>query len=487
MLTALVGAGLPLAGITAQVRTFADPAPPKIHELPAVTTRPPTVYPGLRFVAAPKPLAKAAKTEDWPGLLGARRDGTSRETHLTKSFPADGPALVWSMRRGEGYASPAIVGDRLVFTHREKDQVFIDCLHAQTGRRFWRHSYTCEYRGEYIRNSGPRATPEIRDGRVFVHGVDGRLFCFELTSGRIIWQRDIQQEFHTDDGFFGVVSTPLIHGDLLIQNIGAPQGPCVAAFSCRTGALVWGAGKTWGASCASPTTALVHGQPRIFVLAGGKSRPPTGGLLAIDPATGSLDFEYPFRSRTYESVTASNPLAGDGWVFITSAYGIGSRGLGLKPDGGHRELWRRRNLGLQFSNALHHAGHIYAVDGVSGRVGSIVVVDPRTGKELTRTELLWEDTIEQNGEQRQLDASIGEGSLIYADGAFLCLSDGGHLLWLDATPKGTKILARTWLFSAPESWTPVALSRGLLYVCQNNPERFGKEPPRLLCYDLRGQ
>ena len=48
--------------------------------------------------------------------------------------------------------------------------------------------------------------------------------------------------------------------------------------------------------------------------------------------------------------------------------------------------------------------------------------------------------------------------------------------------------ARAWLFGASQSWTPLVLSRGLLYVCQNNRERFGEgRPRRLLCYDLRGE
>ena len=40
-----------------------------------------------------------------------------------------------------------------------------------------------------------------------------------------------------------------------------------------------------------------------------------------------------------------------------------------------------------------------------------------------------------------------------------------------------------------ESWTPVGLSRGLLYVCQNKLERYGekRKGSRLLCFDLRGK
>ena len=47
-------------------------------------------------------------------------------------------------------------------------------------------------------------------------------------------------------------------------------------------------------------------------------------------------------------------------------------------------------------------------------------------------------------------------------------------------------MAKTWLFPAHETWSPLVLSRGLLYVCQNARDFSTKTiPPRLLCYDLR--
>jgi len=52
--------------------------------------------------------------------------------------------------------------------------------------------------------------------------------------------------------------------------------------------------------------------------------------------------------------------------------------------------------------------------------------------------------------------------------------------------KGAKVIERTKLFDAPETWSMPALSRGLLYVQQNEPGRDGTKP-RLICYDLRAK
>src|SRR3954468_2275459 len=104
----------------------------------------------------------------------------------------------------------------------------------------------------------------------------------------------------------------------------ASGGPCVAAFDTKTGRMVWGAGAEWGPSYASPIPATVLGQRRVFVFAGGESRPATGGLLCLDPATGAVDFAFPWRGRRVESVNASSPLVIDpDKVWISECYGKG--------------------------------------------------------------------------------------------------------------------------------------------------------------------
>ena len=464
---------------------FEDPAPPRVAKPEPIDAPAPEPYDGLRIVAAPRPLAADAIVEDWPGFLGPRRDGRSRETKLEVRWPDGGPRLCWSMERGEGYASPSIVGQYLVYPHRIGNRIHIDCVAATTGERYWRHSYPTDYRGRYIADNGQRSTPSIDGDRVYVHGVDGRLLCLELTTGRVIWQRDLDREFELGPNFFGVVSSPLVVDDMLVVNVGAPRGPSVAAFDKRTGKLIWGSGTRWGMSCASPVLATVHGVRKLFVIGGGESRPPTGGLMVLDPGTGELDFEYPFRSRTYESVLGASPVVFGSRVFLTASYNTGSAILELDADGGFDEVFKTRRLGTEFATALHVDGHLYTVDGVRERAGAIVCLDAKSGVEVSRTDLDWEDEVVYQGVKRSVSFSLGNGCLIRADGRFLCLTDWGHLLWLDCTPAGARVLARASLFRAVESWTPPVVCRGLLYVCQNKRERIGSAPRRLLCYDLR--
>src|SRR5262249_48801064 len=149
-------------------------------------------------------------------------------------------------------------------------------------------------------------------------------------------------------------------------------------FDRRTGKLVWGTSPragNWGASCASPVLGTVNGRERLFVLAGGDSRPPSGGLVVLDPASGKLEFEYPHRSHTYASVNGPGPVVCGERVFITAAYGTGSACLAARADGGFDELWSTKHLGLQFSTPVYQDGVLWAIDGVHDRAGAIVALD----------------------------------------------------------------------------------------------------------------
>lgn len=447
---------------------------------------PERAHEGLRFFNDPGPLSAGAVVEDWPGFLGPRRDGHSRETGLRKSFPEEGLVLVWSREIGGGYAGPAIVGERLVFTHREGNETLIDCLEASTGRRFWQHRRPCEYSGRFIRDGGPRATPTIAGGRVFVHGVEGVLCCLELESGELLWQRNFQKDFGSGDDFFGVVSSPLVHEGLLIQQVGANEGATVVALDVATGEERWRAENGWGPSCASPVVGILAGRKRLFVLAGGESRPPVGGLLVLDPKSGEVAFNFSFRSRRELSVVGATPIVGDGFVLVTDGYSAGTVALEIDAKEGLRPRWRNR-MGFEFTNPLYVEGRVWAVDGVSGRAGAITCLDPESGEELRRRDIDWLERVYSAGSVKELSLSIGQGSILAVDGDLLCLGDDGALLWIETSAGAIAIRDRTRLFHALQAWTPPVVNRGLLYVCQNNRERFGvkPEPPRLLCFDLR--
>jgi outer membrane protein assembly factor BamB len=462
-----------------------DPAPPKVNELPAnIEARQPQAHEGLKFHKAAGPLAADAVTSDWARFLGPAHNATSPETKLLKTLPRKLP-IVWEMKKGMGYCAPAIVGGRVVLFHRVGDEEIVDCVAADTGLRFWQIKYASGYQDRYGYSDGPRASPVIDGEWVYTMGAEGVLHCIDLKTGHIFWKRKVLEEFKLEQNFFGVGSTPLVEGDVLIVNVGAPRGPCVAGFDKKSGKMIWGAGNEWGPSYASPVPATIHGKKRVLVFAGGESRPPSGGLMCIDPVDGRVDFSFPWRSRTRESVNASAPIQIGNHIFISECYGRGSALVEIRADFSPKEAWTTQQLGTHFMTPIYKDGYIYGIHGHGPLDCPLVCLDAKDGAEKWRHEPEWEEIAQTPAGPRKIKLSFNRASILQVDGRTLVLTEHGHLLWIDLNPNGYKELSRTWLFLAAETWTPPALSRGLLYICQNNADMITKVQPRLICYDLR--
>src|SRR5262249_26024648 len=152
---------------------------------------------------------------------------------------------------------------------------------------------------------------------------EGKLHCVRAEDGKLLWKVDTKSEFNVVQNFFGVGSTPVIEGDLLITQVGgSPKGtdPRIAprtkgdrsgvvAFDKFTGNVRYRITDEL-ASYAGPVLATIGGRRWGFVLA-------RGGLIGFEPATGTVDLHFPWRARDFESVNASNPIVVGDQVFIT--------------------------------------------------------------------------------------------------------------------------------------------------------------------------
>ncbi len=468
--------------VIAQAGEFSDPAPPKVAPAPAGAAPKAAPFDRLIFHAPPKPLATGTITADWPRFLGASHNATSTETKLLKTFPADGPSRVWEVEKGVSFACPAIAGERLVLFHRLDDKETVECLNVETGQRYWSYAYAAPYEERYGGGKGPRSSPVIDGDWVFTYGISGILHCLDLKSGAVLWRREVAREFDAVPNFFGLGGTPLVVGERLIVQLGGARGLSVAAFEKATGKLAWGARSEWASSYASPIPATLHGRECILALMGGESHPPTGGLLWIDAKDGAVLNATPWRAQMAESVTASSPVVAGHRVFISEVYTEGGAAVDIAADFSARIAWKAEKFGAYWMTPVLREGFLYGFDGQSPQTAGLVCYEVATGREVWRENIAWKDDTKRGPRNRIL----GRGALMAVDGAFLCLGENGQLAWLDLSPKGCKILSRTTLFDAPETWTLPALSRGLLFVCQNESGASGQRP-RVICYDLRGE
>jgi outer membrane protein assembly factor BamB len=474
------------AGVS-RAEVVEDPAPPVVAAVPADAVSPAAVaFDRLKFHAEPKPLPEGAVAEDWPRFLGPNDNAISGETKLLGRFPAAGLKVVWEMEKGTGYTSPAIADGRLVFFHRLGDEETIECLDPATGRRHWSQAYPIEYRDRYGYSNGPRASAVIDAGKVCTLGVTGILTCMDLKTGTKLWQRDLAAEFQVADNFFGVGSCPVIFEGRVIVNLGGAGNLSVAAFDRDTGGLVWGTRHEWSASYSSPVVKTLLGQPRLLVFAGGESDPAVGGLLCIDPKTGTLHDAYPWRADKFESVNATTPVVvGDKRVYISDCYEKGGVMLELTPELKWKEVWKAPAFGMHWMTPLVKDGHLYAFPGRNEPDASLACYDAETGAEKWRQDPEWSFAMPNGGRDYRL--RFFRGSLLQADGKTWALGELGTLAIFDLSPAGLKIVDQTQLFLSRSSWSLPVLHRGLLYISQHEDDFLTGGKSRLICYDLRAE
>src|SRR5208283_1691330 len=114
-------------------------------------------------------IALSAYAADWPGFRGPLRTDVSEETGLLKTWPKDGPPLLWTYSEaGTGYSGPAIVGGKL-YTMGARDKTeYVLCLETKTGKQVW--AGVIGPRFDEGHGNGPRGTPTVDGNLLYAMG-----------------------------------------------------------------------------------------------------------------------------------------------------------------------------------------------------------------------------------------------------------------------------------------------------------------------------
>lgn len=415
---------------------------------------------------------------DWPGFLGPFGTSVSPEKGILTRWPAEGLRVLWQLPVGQGYSMPAISRGRLFQFHRIGDKARLSCVESETGKGLWFFEYPTDYEDFYGYSNGPRCSPVVDGERVYIHGVEGMLHCLKVTDGSLLWKVDTKATFNIVQNFFGVGSTPVIEGDLLLVQIGgatvAPaqltlqafselksNGTGLVAFDKRTGTVRYKSGNEL-ASYASPVLATIGERRWCFLFA-------RGGLLGLDPTTGKVDFHHPWRAKVIESANAANPVVVGDRVLISETYGPGSCLLRVKP-GSAEVIWsdaekgRDKSLQCHWNTPIHVDGFVYGCTGRYPQGADLRCLELATGK------VQWQER------------GTSLLSLMQVDGHFLSWSQEGELRLIKVNPTRYEEIARLDLgsragkpFLEYPCWAAPILSHGLLYL-------RGKD--RLACFEL---
>lgn len=399
------------------------------------------------FCSGPESL----RAEDWPQLLGVRRDGTTTES-LPETLENVQPA--WEYELGAGFAGPAVSGGRTVVFHRVADEVLLQSFNSGTGEVQWTYRDSTDYSGGYNSDNGPRCVPVIAGGRVYAFGSEGDLHCVSVTSGEAIWKRRLGRDYRAPEGYFGAGAAPVVFGERVFVCLGGRQGSAVVALDAKSGETVW----TFGddrVSYASPVLAKIGGKQQLLV------------LTRLRIVSLSLNGEPLWSSRFGKdglTVTACSPLVIGDKVFLTASYNIGAQLLDL-TSGEPRIQWSDDNtLSSQYTNVVHRDGLLFGTHGRedAGRA-EFRCVDAETGQ------VKWSQT------------DMGVAHVILAGERMLVQRvQDGELLLLKVTGDRFTELGRITV-SEDQLRAPPAFANGRLYVRTNNRRDEGK----LLCLPLK--
>ncbi|HRF01087.1 MAG TPA: PQQ-binding-like beta-propeller repeat protein [Pirellulaceae bacterium] len=381
----------------------------------------------------PERLGERLAGTDWPTLLGPTQDGRSSETGLSFDWDASPPRIVWQREVGEGYAIGSTSLGRYVHFDRVGDQVRASAVEAETGKPLWEFRYPTSYRDLYGYDGGPRCGPVIDAGRVYLLGPEGMLHCLALADGRLLWKRDTSRDYGVVQNFFGVGSTPTVHGDLVWVMVGGspdasrdvppgqldlvePNGSLLVAFDKRTGEERHRLGNDL-ASYSSLLVAKVGGRKRLLAFA-------RSGLWVVDPAAPQNEpIFFPWRARNLESVNASMPVVDGNRILIGETYGPGGVLLELTDDERLVEVWsdaakgRDKSLQTHWNTPVLHDGFAYASSGRHTNNAELRCIELATG------------TV------RWREPRLTRCSMTYVDGHLLCQAEDGLVRLLTATPE----------------------------------------------------
>ncbi len=332
--------------------------------------------------------------DNWPRFRGPHGTGHSEAKDLPSQWDED--SVVWKTGlKGVGQSSPVNWGDKLFVTGASDDgrERYVFCVGAKDGKMVWEKTIKCA-KPEKNHKMNSWATPSCAtDGeRVVAFFGPAGIHCFDL-DGKKLWSRKLG-EF---PGVWGVAASPVIFGDLVIQNTDCSGPSALVALDKRTGKQVWKTKREdkprggWGTPILIDT-----GKGKQLVLNG------EFGVRGYDPDSGEeLWFCKGFNGRG-----APVPDFGNGLVYTVN--GKPGDTYAVSPDGsgdvtGSKMRWHAKRKGGRDLPSPAVVGDYLIVASMSGVT---TCYDAKTG------DTLWTERLDENG--RQFAASpLVMGGLVY--------------------------------------------------------------------------
>ncbi len=390
------------------------------------------------------PATGTSLAEDWPQHRGPQRDGRSSWHGLQFPWDDSGPRELWRVPIGRGFSGVSVADGRLFTLDSRKNGCYGVALDSDSGSELWR--VRLDDRLEEFWGDGPRSTPTVDGDRVYLLTGLGRLVALRAADGARLWQVDLPTAFGSALPMWGFSGSPIVFGELIVFDTGGTDRRSIVALDKYTGELRWSTFDD-AISYSSPIVIPFAGRDVLVFLTGMH-------IVGLD-ADGRRLFAQVWGLETPVRPATPVFVAPDA-LFVSASYGAGGSLLRLRDAGKTIDVetvWSGRAMRNHFHATVAHQGHLYGFDR-----HALKCIEAETGK------ACWS----------RLDG-MGRGSLIYADGHLLVLTEHGRLVAVEAQPVEFHEKGSLRVFQ-DRSWTAPALADGRIYL-RNESE--------IVCLDLR--
>ena len=392
------------------------------------------------------------------------------EKGLMKTWPQEGLTPKWTASNlGEGWSSPIKVGNRLYITgtgaaQRQQGQggrggrggqqassrkEFMVCLDLD-GKEIWRTETGTPWERSY---PGARSTPTYvpgekeGEGSLVVTTGSGELFCLNAADGKILWQKNIANDYGSKFGMWAMAECPVVKDGVVFVTAGGSKA-LVVALKVADGSEVWTA-KTNGDTLAYVTPVIVKDQ--LIVMTGAK----VNGISIKD---GTVMWENDYAKTVSLSgmggVNCNSPTVEDNRFFVSAGYDAGGVLYELKEDGkGVNVIWTNKKLDPHHDCTVLIDGKLYGSNWTSNNSGNWMCVDWESGE--TLYEAPW--------------SNLGKGCLIYADGLIYMYEEKRGTIAIAKPGEKLDIVSSFQIkFGDKEHWAHPVICDGILYVRHGN-------------------
>jgi hypothetical protein len=346
----------------------------------------------------------AITNAEWPGFRGADRMGHTNSPRLATDWIANPPKLLWKKPVGAGWSSFAVAGS-FAFTQEQRDaNECIVCYDLTTGNEVWTQQREARFE-EAMGGPGPRATPTLADGAVFVVSATGVLQRLKASTGEVVWQQDFKTLVGREPPMWGYSSSPLITNGLVVVYAGGSGDKGVLAFDAMTGQPRWSCA-SGPESYSSPQLSKVLGEDTLLMLS-------NDGLLLLDPINGKERLNYAWKFEGYRALQPT--VIGEDLILLPTPMSEGTRAIRITKNSDQlaaSELWTSKHMKADFTELIAHKGFLYGIDGslfscIDLKTGERVWKEGRYGK--------GEAILLDSADQILISAENGRVALLQAD------------------------------------------------------------------------